>query len=118
MPMTEALDDLLFVHASANDANDWIYVTSERSALPSFRVSKARVIFCGHVHVPGALHLRHDRAGAKPADIYGDAGSADPVAALAVCGGVGRPTARWGTGCGLCDLRHGHERDDLSAGGI
>ena len=27
-------------------------MTSERSALPSFRVSKARVIFCGHVHVP------------------------------------------------------------------
>jgi len=52
MPMQETLDDLLFVHASANDANDWIYVTSERSALPSFRVSKARVIFCGHVHVP------------------------------------------------------------------
>lgn len=53
MPFIEAVDDLLFVHASANDPGDWIYVTSERSAMPGFRVSKARVIFCGHVHVPG-----------------------------------------------------------------
>lgn len=52
LPLTHALDDVLLVHASANDPGDWIYVTSERTAMPSFRVSKARVIFCGHVHVP------------------------------------------------------------------
>jgi diadenosine tetraphosphatase ApaH/serine/threonine PP2A family protein phosphatase len=40
------------VHASANDPSGWIYVTSERSAMPSFRVCPAQVIFCGHVHVP------------------------------------------------------------------
>ena len=61
MPLTEAVDDLLFVHASANDPGDWIYVTSERSAMPGFRVSKARVIFCGHVHVP--LLVSCDRQG-------------------------------------------------------
>lgn len=52
LPLLQRLDDLLFVHASANDAGDWIYVTSAQRAMPSFRVCKARAIFCGHVHVP------------------------------------------------------------------
>jgi predicted phosphodiesterase len=52
LPVSRTLDDALFVHASANDPADWLYVTSERSAMPGFRVSAARVIFCGHVHVP------------------------------------------------------------------
>jgi diadenosine tetraphosphatase ApaH/serine/threonine PP2A family protein phosphatase len=52
LPLTQREGDVLFVHASANDPGGWIYVTSERSAMPSFRVSYARVIFCGHVHVP------------------------------------------------------------------
>jgi diadenosine tetraphosphatase ApaH/serine/threonine PP2A family protein phosphatase len=51
LPMTHAEDDILFVHASANDPSDWIYVTGEGSALPSFRVSTARVILVGHRHV-------------------------------------------------------------------
>jgi diadenosine tetraphosphatase ApaH/serine/threonine PP2A family protein phosphatase len=55
LPITQALDDVLFVHASANDPTDWLYVTSERSAMPSFRVTTARVIFCGHVHVPALM---------------------------------------------------------------
>ena len=52
LPLTAREGDVLFVHASANDPGDWIYVTSEAKALPSFRVSDARVILCGHVHVP------------------------------------------------------------------
>ncbi|MCA3446874.1 MAG: metallophosphoesterase [Rhodobacter sp.] len=52
LPLSRMLGDALFVHASANDPSGWIYVTSERSAMPSFRVSTAQVIFCGHVHVP------------------------------------------------------------------
>lgn len=52
LPLTVEHEDILFVHASANDPNDWIYVTSESAAMPSFRVSKARLIFCGHVHRP------------------------------------------------------------------
>lgn len=55
LPMTETLDDILLVHASANDPGDWIYVTSGQKAMPSFRVSKARVILCGHVHVPALM---------------------------------------------------------------
>jgi len=52
LPISQGLGDVLLVHASANDPSGWIYVTSERSAMPSFRVCPAQVIFCGHVHVP------------------------------------------------------------------
>jgi diadenosine tetraphosphatase ApaH/serine/threonine PP2A family protein phosphatase len=52
LPLSQVLGDVLLVHASANDPAGWIYVTSERSAMPGFRVSTARLIFCGHVHVP------------------------------------------------------------------
>ncbi|EEW23763.1 metallophosphoesterase family protein [Rhodobacter ferrooxidans] len=55
LPMTEVLDDLMFVHASANHPTDWIYVTSAHKAMPSFRVCGSRAIFCGHVHVPALI---------------------------------------------------------------
>lgn len=50
LPLTVTYEDVLFVHASANNSADWIYVTNENKAMPSFRVSSARLIFCGHVH--------------------------------------------------------------------
>jgi diadenosine tetraphosphatase ApaH/serine/threonine PP2A family protein phosphatase len=52
LPMTEVEGDVLFTHASANDPQDWLYITDAHRAMPSFRVSDARLIFCGHVHVP------------------------------------------------------------------
>lgn len=52
LPMTHRMNDILFVHASANSPEDWIYVTNHRTAAPSFQVCDARLIFCGHVHVP------------------------------------------------------------------
>ncbi len=55
LPLTHQHEDILLVHASAHSPADWIYVTSERSAAPSFRVSTARLIFCGHVHVPALM---------------------------------------------------------------
>ena len=52
LPMTAEAEGVLFVHASANRPEDWAYVTSDTKAAPSFRASSARVILCGHVHVP------------------------------------------------------------------
>ena len=52
LPLSASAGDALFVHASADHPADWIYVTGERSAWPSFAACGARVIFCGHVHVP------------------------------------------------------------------
>jgi len=50
LPLTVSDGDTLFAHASANDPADWLYITSEATARPSFLVSDARLIFCGHVH--------------------------------------------------------------------
>lgn len=62
LPLTIREEDRLYTHASAHSPGDWIYVTSERDAMASFRSSDAGVIFCGHVHVP-ALYSSdiHDR---------------------------------------------------------
>ncbi|GAB1363560.1 metallophosphoesterase family protein [Rhodobacter sp.] len=52
LPLTARMDDMLFVHASANGPEEWNYVTSDTKATPSFRATDARLIFCGHVHIP------------------------------------------------------------------
>ncbi len=52
LPLTATVEDMLFVHASANDPGAWSYVTSDTRATPSFRATTARLIFCGHTHVP------------------------------------------------------------------
>lgn len=92
LPLSARVAEMLFVHASANDPSGWIYVTSERSAMPSFRVSDARVIFCGHVHVPALMTC--DRQGT----VRGHAipmGKPIPLLRsrrwLAVVGSVGQP---------------------------
>lgn len=52
LPMTAEAESLLFVHASASQPEAWSYVTSDTRAVPSFRATTARLILCGHVHVP------------------------------------------------------------------
>lgn len=52
LPLTASEGDVLFVHASANDPQDWIYITSESRAMGSFQSCDARVILVGHVHRP------------------------------------------------------------------
>lgn len=52
LPLTAELGDLLFVHASANEPEAFSYVTSDTKAVPSFRATSARVILCGHTHLP------------------------------------------------------------------
>ncbi|HLQ20281.1 MAG TPA: metallophosphoesterase family protein, partial [Tabrizicola sp.] len=52
LPYTAEAEGVLFVHASASQPEAWSYVTSDTRAAPSFRACKARVILCGHVHVP------------------------------------------------------------------
>lgn len=51
-PLIHRDGDMLFVHASAHDPQDWIYITAETRAAASFRAVEDRLIFCGHVHVP------------------------------------------------------------------
>jgi len=92
LPMTHEDGDILFVHASANDPGDWIYISSESTAMPSFRVSKARVILVGHRHVPQLYsHSVDGRVKAQRAA----AGQPVPLIRsrrwLAVVGAVGQP---------------------------
>ena len=97
LPMTLQDEDTFFVHASANDPQDWLYVTDANRAMPSFRVSSAQLMFCGHVHVP-ALYSQ-DRAGRVMAH---DIPFGHPIPLipsrrwLGVVGSVGQP--RDGTG--------------------
>lgn len=52
LPLTASDEGVFFAHASAQGPADWIYVTSDTTATPSFRSARERVIFLGHVHVP------------------------------------------------------------------
>jgi predicted phosphodiesterase len=52
LPLSAAEGDTLFVHASASHPEAWSYVTSDTRAAPSFRAATARLILCGHTHVP------------------------------------------------------------------
>lgn len=52
LPYTAEAEGVLFVHASASQPEAWSYMTSDTKAAPSFQASKAKLILCGHVHVP------------------------------------------------------------------
>jgi diadenosine tetraphosphatase ApaH/serine/threonine PP2A family protein phosphatase len=52
LPMQESMEDILYVHASASQPEAWSYVTSDTRAAPSFRACTAKLILCGHVHIP------------------------------------------------------------------
>jgi diadenosine tetraphosphatase ApaH/serine/threonine PP2A family protein phosphatase len=52
LPLFVEVGEALFVHASARNPEAWSYVTSDTRATPSFRATAARIILCGHVHVP------------------------------------------------------------------
>ncbi|MFE3835697.1 metallophosphoesterase family protein [Pseudogemmobacter sonorensis] len=92
LPLQAREGEALFTHASANAPSDWIYVTSETTAAGSFRACDARLIFCGHVHVP--LLVSRDRGGVvRPQGFR--IGAALPMIRsrrwLAVAGSVGQP---------------------------
>ncbi len=92
LPLTAALGDLLFVHASADHPEDWIYVTAENRAMAALRSCTARLVFCGHTHRP-ALWAQ-DRGGRVTGQRW-QPGLAVPLLAsrrwLAVVGAVGQP---------------------------
>lgn len=55
LPYLHQEAEALFVHASANEPQQWHYVTNDRRAIASFKATDARVILCGHVHVPALM---------------------------------------------------------------
>lgn len=95
LPMRAERDGALFVHASAEAPQDWIYVTNEVAAAGCLQASRARVTFCGHVHLPQlfSADLRGQVAGTRV-----KFGVALPLLRsrrwLAVVGSVGQPRDR------------------------
>src|SRR5512135_229227 len=50
LPLTLEEGDCLFVHAEATAPARWTYVTNAADAARSFKATRRRVTFCGHVH--------------------------------------------------------------------
>jgi predicted phosphodiesterase len=92
LPLTASEGDILFVHASASHPEAWSYVSSDTRAAPSFRAVAARVILCGHTHVPFLASA--DRSGMVREQAFRQ-GLAIPLIRsrrwLAVVGAVGQP---------------------------
>ena len=57
LPLTHEQDDMLFVHASANNPAKWEYVTGIEEAELSLFATDCKMVFSGHVHSP-ALYRR------------------------------------------------------------
>lgn len=92
LPLTEKVQDVLFVHASANDPRSWIYVNSASMARGAFRSCAERVILCGHVHLP--LLASSDVAGVVRVQDFRMALPIPLIRSrrwLAVVGAVGQP---------------------------
>lgn len=92
LPLTVAEDEIQYVHASADAPGDWNYIRNDIRAVPSFRASTARILLCGHVHVP--LLVSCDRSGQVRAQSF-RSGLPVPLIRsrrwLAVIGAVGQP---------------------------
>ncbi len=52
LPLMAQVGEVALVHASAEAPAEWIYITNDSRATGALRSCKARVVFCGHVHVP------------------------------------------------------------------
>lgn len=92
LPLTAGEGDALFVHASASHPEAWSYVTSDTRAAPSFRAVNARVILCGHTHVP--LLANADRSGMVREQTFRHHQAIPLIRSrrwLAVVGAVGQP---------------------------
>ena len=90
--MTIESDDAVFVHASLNKPEAWDYVTDERRAISSFRQTQARLIACGHTHIPLLASL--DSRGSVHGHAVPMASPVPLIASrrwLAVIGSAGQP---------------------------
>jgi diadenosine tetraphosphatase ApaH/serine/threonine PP2A family protein phosphatase len=57
LPYSAEDGDVLYVHASADAPIHWDYMLDADAAVRSLQATRARITFCGHVHVPMAFHL-------------------------------------------------------------
>jgi diadenosine tetraphosphatase ApaH/serine/threonine PP2A family protein phosphatase len=92
LPLEVAEEDRLYVHADAHDPPRWTYVRDAEDARRGLAAVDARLVFCGHTHVPALFGLT---ATAKLVSFTPVAGAAVPLLRprrwLAVLGAVGQP---------------------------
>ncbi|MDP2802006.1 MAG: metallophosphoesterase family protein [Phreatobacter sp.] len=92
LPLSTREGDLLLVHAGARHPGQWPYVMTPRDAELSFGATDARLIVCGHTHVPALFSLQPNRTCIAFTPV---AGSPVPLAAHrrwhVVVGSVGQP---------------------------
>jgi diadenosine tetraphosphatase ApaH/serine/threonine PP2A family protein phosphatase len=95
LPLTVEEEDRLYVHAGAAQPDRWDYVRNAEDARRSLEAVEARIVLCGHVHVPALYGLT---ATAKLVPFRPVADVPVPLAAprrwLAVLGAVGQPRDR------------------------
>lgn len=92
LPLDVEEEDRLYVHADAHDPPRWIYVRDAEDARRSLDAVPARIVLCGHTHVPALYGLT---AAAKLVSFTPVAGVGVPLLRprrwLAVLGAVGQP---------------------------
>ncbi len=92
LPLKVQLDDMLFVHACAEDPEKWVYITGPKQAGRCMRATKAKFTFAGHVHHPT---LYYQSQHGLPQIFYPAPGVSIPMLFnrqwLAIVGSVGQP---------------------------
>ncbi len=53
LPYTHRMEDVMFVHASPYEPEEWYYVLSEEDLAAAFQSFSERICFIGHSHFPG-----------------------------------------------------------------
>jgi diadenosine tetraphosphatase ApaH/serine/threonine PP2A family protein phosphatase len=91
LPFTAEDGDRLYVHASAASPEQWDYMLDASAALRSFKAARARITFCGHVHVPILFQLSKARGLAAFEPPSNTALPLDEGRWIAVIGAVGQP---------------------------
>lgn len=105
LPVTFEEEDRLYVHASAHEPGKWHYVNGPDAAHSCLLKTAARLVFCGHTHIPACYHAL---AGRKPQLFRPLPEKSFPISAVRraviVNGAVGQPRDRISAACyGLYD---------------
>jgi diadenosine tetraphosphatase ApaH/serine/threonine PP2A family protein phosphatase len=106
LPLVARDDNIVFVHASALEPEEWTYVTGPTEAEQSIRAASAGIVFCGHVH---EQRLYFMGAGGRPMLFRPVPGTPIPTDRhrqwLAIVGSAGQPRDRSNSACyALADL--------------
>lgn len=92
LPLSSRSGDRLYVHASAERPEKWLYIRDVDAAERCLSSSDARFIFCGHTHIPAIYYALPGRRPVhfRPLDNVG-APLSELRRHLVVVGAVGQP---------------------------